>query len=112
MAGPSVARRAIKSFVGGDPVNVDLGQSWKLFDNNNLDKTIMLYNGVVASSGSSRSQAAERINWIELEDGPYQLQTDDDFLEAERRTGMAFWKLLEIVNNYPVVRKGAEDERN
>jgi len=112
MAGPSVARRAIKSFAGNDPVNVDLGQSWKLFDNNNLDKTVMLYNGIVSSSGSSRNVTAERMNWIELDDGPYQLKTEEDFLEAERRTGMAVSQLLDIVKNYPVIKKGAEDVCN
>jgi len=101
----AVVSRTIKSFFGDESIKVDISQSWKLYDNNIIDKSVSIYNGAILRTGASRDKTAARINWIELGDGPYQLISDEDLIEAERRTGIVSWKLLEILSKYPVVKK-------
>lgn len=89
--------RIIKKFASEDTLTVDLGQSWKLFDNKREFNTVILYNGSPFVSGNSRKRTDSRINWIETDKGPYLLDTDADYNEAAKITGMTVLQLRDII---------------
>jgi hypothetical protein len=49
---------------GDKSVEVDLGGSWKIFDNNNINKTFVVYHGVIF-------RTKDRVFWVETDQGGF-----------------------------------------
>lgn len=89
--------RNIKKFFSEETLMIDLGQSWKLFDNKKDFNTVILYNGAICIGGSSRKRTSQRITWIETDKGPYLLDSDSDYNEAARITGITVLQMRDII---------------
>lgn len=101
--------RTIKRFFSENSLVVDLGQSWKLYDNNQNFNTVVVYNGVIYEPKNSRRRTNIRVNWIETDKGPFLLETDADYQEASARTGMTMLHLRNIIMSNPVKCLKEED---
>lgn len=94
--------RIVKKFFSDDVVTVDLGQSWKLFDNHKNFNTIVVYNGVIYEPKNSRKRGSVRIDWIETDKGPFVLASEDDFQEASKISKMSVASLRAILASNPI----------
>lgn len=94
--------RIIKKFFSEDTLTVDLGQSWKLFDNNKNFNTVVIYNGVIYEPKNSRKRGSVRIDWIETDKGPFVLESQSDFEQASFLTKMAVPHLMSIIASNPI----------
>lgn len=94
--------RIVKKFFTDDVVTVDLGQSWKLFDNNKNFNTVVIYNGVIYEPKNSRKRGSVRIDWIETDKGPFILASESDFMEASKISKMSIASLRAILASNPI----------
>lgn len=76
--------RTIKKFDCDEFVVVDLGQSWKLFDNNRQYDPISIYNGALSIPKGSRDRTIKRVNWIETDKGAFLIETEKDMVQASQ----------------------------
>jgi hypothetical protein len=73
-------------------VEVEMGTTWKLYDNNNLNKSVSIYFGSVLKT-------KERIFWIETDDGGFVVDPSDDLSEWSLKTKISVTKLKEILQD-------------
>ena len=97
--------RKINCFNSDKKVSVDLGQSWKLFDNNKNMDTVIFYNGTECLSGSSRRKDNPRVDWVETDKGPFAIKSEDDIREASLLTGFSIDKIKSIIASNPLLTK-------
>jgi hypothetical protein len=94
--------RILKKFHTDQTITVDLGQSWKLYDNNKYVDTVVVYNGVIYEPKNSRKRSNVRINWIETDKGPFVIESDADYQEASKITKLTALQLRDIVLSNPI----------
>ena len=74
-------------------IEVDLGGSWKIYDNNNINKTFVVYHGVIF-------RTKDRIFWIETDKGGFVVDPATDNLELwAELAGMKPSQLSEILRD-------------
>jgi hypothetical protein len=96
--------RTLNKFDSSESVTVDLGQSWKLWDNNKNIGTIIMYNGALSIPKGSRDRTVKRVNWIETDRGAFLVETEADLSKASEICRMSCEKLRQIFNSELVKR--------
>lgn len=78
---------------GDQKIEVDLGGSWKIYDSNNINKTFVVYHGVIF-------RTKDRIFWIETEEGGFVVDPKSDDLKPWAKLGgMSLNKLVDILQD-------------
>jgi len=76
----------------GSTIDVDLGQSWKLYDNNNISESISIYSGYVYKQKT-------RIFWIETDNGGFIINPNEDLSVWVKKTGIGIDRLQKILQD-------------
>lgn len=77
---------------GDQTVEVDLGPAWKLYDNNNVNKTISFYYGPIFKT-------KERIFWMETDQGGFVIDPAQDLKCIANSTGISELELMSILQD-------------
>jgi hypothetical protein len=100
--------RIIKKFDSPESVVVDLGQSWKLFDNNKHYDLISIYNGALSIPRGSRDRSIKRVNWIETDKGAFLIETENDIIQASKICRIHPEKIRQIFKSELIKRLNGE----
>ena len=73
-------------------VEVDLGSAWKLFDNNNMHKSVSFYYGPIF-------RTKERVFWVETDEGGFVIDPEKDILHWSEKTGIHQFDLKNILQD-------------
>ena len=77
---------------GDKTVEVDLGPAWKLYDNNNINKSICFYHGPIFKT-------KERIFWMETDKGGIVIDPASDLQCVSEVTGLQIEELKMILQD-------------
>jgi hypothetical protein len=73
-------------------VEVEMGTTWKLYDNNNINSSVLIYFGSVFKT-------KERIFWIETDQGGFIVDPNEDLSEWSAKTKITVAKLKNILQD-------------
>jgi hypothetical protein len=77
---------------GDATIDVDLGSAWKLYDNNNINKSIVIYYGPIFKT-------KERVFWMETDKGGVVINPSDDLKCISEFTGLSEYTLQTILQD-------------